>query len=268
MTTAGPAGANLQLSAFLDSNILVRLFQFWDACKRAEVLLADVSTWEELQVALQVAGVGMDALNREDGGFVKEGITSFQRLSDAAHAYQYFSSRVCWSEAHHVLLEAQGLERLIRKGVPHSLRVKRPQVLYRVALEESDYLQLDQDLKEFRDSLKLDYGLDVIDVEDASAGFEVTADSIWNTARAAWSRVLMEVIDAYVYAAAIEIEADIFITSDGSLRDALVHLADPKGDWVPTATSLKEELGLSSDASLPQPIRPQGQLPIGAPPSP
>ena len=260
MIAAGPPSADLQ-SAFLDSNVLVRLFQFWDACRHIEIPLDDVSEWKELKTGLQSAGASIDALNREDGGFVREGLTSFQSLSEAVHSYQYFSSRVCWSETHHVLLEQRGLEQLILQGVPHSLRVKRPQVLYRVALEQDDYLQLEQDLQDFRDALHLDYGLDVIDVEDASAGFPVTPDSIWTTAKAVWSRVLMEVIDAYVYAAAIRIEADVFITSDTSLRDALRRLRQPEGDWVRAAASLKEVLGLDLDALLPQPIKPTDPLP-------
>jgi len=152
------------------------------------------------------------------------------------------------------------LEQLIRQGVPYGLRVKRPQVLFRVALEENDYVQLGADLEDFREMLKLDYGLDMIDVEDSSAGFGITPDSVWDVAQAVWSRLLMEVIDAYLFAAAISIKADFFITGDGSLRDALRRLSDPQGAWEPMAVSLKKAIGMDPGALLPCPLTPSDPL--------
>ncbi len=68
-------------------------------------------------------------LNSADASIVSVGMTYFQKLSANSTLYQYFSSTVCRSEMHHVLLESLGLESLIRQKVPHSLRVKRPQIL-------------------------------------------------------------------------------------------------------------------------------------------
>lgn len=261
MTTPRMGGAIVQPGTFLDSNILVRLFLLWDVCRSAGIRLDDFSEWVDLKSALKTATGTTTAMNRDDGEFVRLGLISFLRLSEGTGVYHYFTSRVCWSEVHHVLLEARGLEQLVLQGVPHSLRIKRPQMLYRVALERGDYVRLDADLDDFREALRLDYGLDVIDVEDPSAGFAVTSDDIWTAAQVVWSHVLMEVIDAYIYGAAVRIAADIFITADESLRTALGHLSRPQGDWVPLVASLKQALELSTDALLPQPIHPSEPLP-------
>ena len=206
----------------------------------------------------------MSSLNRADAAFVKQGLTSFKNLSASAESYQYVSSHVAWSELHHVVLEACGLEELTRRLVPHNLRNKRPQVLYRVALEQSDYDQLNADIEQFRISLKDDYGLDVITVEDSSVGSVTDPRGIWDGARAVWSHVLMEVIDAYLYAAAVAAGADTFITTDGSLRDALNRISRPEEDWEELADSLKQALTeawrLDPFVALPRSISPQEVL--------
>ena len=261
MTDSRVISAGIQPSAFLDSNVLIRLFLFWDACQRANARLDTVANWGDLKTALDAAGVSTHALNKDDAEYVKRGISSFKNLYTSVGDYHLFSSRVCWSEAHHVLLEARGLERLVNLRVPHSLRVKRPQVLYRVSLEQKDYLQLDKQLDSFRIMLKEDYGLDIIDVEDSSAGFGVASETIWTGAQAIWSHVLMEVIDAYVYAASIRIRADVFISADTSLRKALEQLHNPNNDWTALVTSLKQELGMKPNGKLPLPLPPGDELP-------
>ena len=100
-----------------------------------------------------------------------------------------------------------------------------------------------------------------MEVELSSTGTAVTVDDVWSTAREVWSRVLIEVMDSYIYAAAIEIEADAFLTSDGSLYEALSQLSNPSAEWDPLVTSLKEALGKPTDARLPQPVRPREPLP-------
>ena len=113
----------------------------------------------------------------------------------------------------------------------------------------------------FRDSLKLNYLIDIVSVEDSSAGTTVPVDSIWNVAEKVWSHVLMEVIDAYIYAAAIAVKADVFVTADNSLHEAIRHLSQPQDEWVPLVASLKEAVGLDMDAALPRPIKLSTALP-------
>ena len=248
-------------SAFLDTNSLLNLFVFREVCNAAGINLDDVTDWSGLKAVLEAKNEFAAELNSMDADDVKRGITCFQKLSTNSDSYQYFSSTVCRSEMHHVLLESLGLERLIRQKVPHRLRVKRPQVLYRRALETNDYVKLQNDMDSFFESLKLDYGIEIVEVEVSSTGTTVTVADVWSTAREVWSRVLIEVMDSYIYAAAVEIEADAFLTSDGSLYEALSYLSNPNAEWVPLVTSLKEALGKSTDARLPQPVRPGEPLP-------
>lgn len=249
----------IQPGVFLDSSVLMSLFQFWDACKAADATdrLHEISRWSDLETALQSAGIITDGVKPTDT--VSRGIRAFRRLTAASSVCLFYSSHTCWSEVHHTLLEARGLEGLVRSGVPQSLRVKRPQMLYRLALQESDYGALRHQMKQFRDSLELDYGIDVIDVEDPARRLNFTPSEVWDCAREVWSRVLMDVLDAYVYAAAILVGADIFISKDEVLRAALEMFSDESRDW----TALREALGMTSDAAFPKPQTPEYALPSG-----
>ena len=248
-------------SAFLDTNPLVNLFSYGQVCSTAGIKLDDVTDWSGLKALLEAKTEFAAKLNSTDADDIRRGITHFQKLSNNAESYQYYSSTVCRSEMHHVLLESLGLERLIGQKVPHRLRVKRPQVLFRRALESTDYVKLQNDIDDFFESLKLDYGIEIVEVELGPAGTTVTVDDVWITAREVWSRILIEVMDSYIYAAAVEIEADAFLTSDGSLYEALSYLSNPNDEWAPLVSSLKQALGKSDDARLPQPIRHGDPLP-------
>ena len=259
MTRIEVSSANLQPIAFLDSNVLVRLFHFWDACESANVRLDAVSKWEELKAKLEVACVPAGILSGSDAVDVSAGMKSFQHLKATKGDYKIVTSRVCWSEAHHVLLEQRGLERLVRLGVPYSFRMKRPQALYRVSLEGKDYVDLDNQLDAFQHCLDMDYGIKVTSVEESlAAGLEI---NIWVTAKLIWSHVLMSVIDAYVYAASILVGADVFITADSSLRGALELLYKPDDDWKALVESLKEELDVNPNTEFPQPLPATTELP-------
>ncbi len=248
-------------SAFLDTNPLVNLFDLWKVCSYAGVHLDTVTDWATLKSALGRRNKSTAQISARDARDVKMGIECFTNLEGNRGSYQYYTSSICRSEMHHVVLDALASERLVRRRIPHRLRVRRPQVLYRRALESSDYLELQRDLDEFFESLRVDYGIDIVEVEQGRAGTTVTFEDVWNTARAVWSRVLIDVMDSYIYAAAVEIEADVFMTSDGSLLEALANLRNPSGEWVSLSRSLKRALGKPATASLPLPMRPQLSLP-------
>ena len=259
--TSGTGAAQVPKSAFLDTNALINLFCFWEACNAAGAKPDSVAGWSALKAALKGRNKFAADLNSDDASAVSVGMRCFQNLSNSSGIYQYYSSMVCRSEMHHVILESLGMERLVRRRIPHSLRVKRPQVLYRRALQSRDYRNLRGDLDGFFESLKLDYGIDIVEVEEHSAGTSVTSDDIWGTAHEVWSRILLDVMDSYIYAAAIEIEADAFVTSDNSLVDALNNLYSPSGEWLSLVRSLKRSLGKPASASLPRPMRPGVELP-------
>jgi len=257
MSSAGGIKAIVHPSVFLDAGVLLSLFQFWDACKSvdADHRLHEISKWQDLEKALKSAHVDTGGLKQIDT--ISRGMTSFRRLTNSVEDYRHVSSRVCWAQVHHTLLEARGLEGLVHQRVPQSLRERRPQLLYRIALQESDYDELRDQIKEFRDSMKLDYGLDVLDVEDASSGLAITSGDIWNDAREIWSYVLMGVLEAYVCAAAARVGADVLVSDDPVVRDALGILNDPDRDW----TALREALGTAPDAAFPRPLTPGAALP-------
>lgn len=266
MTTVQTSDGDSQQTAFLDTNVLVRLFHFWDACRDATIRLDAVQGWSDLKKALVAAGVKTSTLNRETSDPIVLGIDPFQNLHRSASSYQYLSSHVAWAELQHVLLAEHSMEQMILRGVPRSVRVKRPQMLFRAVLEQDDYSKLNDHVDAFRSELREDYGLDVITVENQSSGFDPR--DIWEGAQAVWSHVLIETFDAYLYAAAIAGGANIFVSSDESLRSALHKLWQPQSDWVDLVESLKQvlrevwRLDHETDApvELPRPIRPQDSL--------
>jgi len=253
MTSDRSCDALVQPGVFLDRGVLISLFQFWDACKAADAAdrLHELSKWKDLKAALDSAGVDTDGMKQTRN--INRGMIAFQSLTGSFSDHHYFSSRVCWSELHRTLLEARALEALIGQGVPQSLRTKRPLMIYRVALRESDYDELNDQSNTFRDSLKLDYGIDVIDVENPARGLDVTSSDIWEGAREIWSHVLMDVLDAYVCAAALLVQVEELFSDDPILRDALELLNDPDRDW----TVLREALRVPPDAAFPKPHTPR-----------
>ncbi|MXV98122.1 MAG: hypothetical protein F4126_11580 [Acidimicrobiaceae bacterium] len=252
--TSDESGETLvQPGVFIDRGVLIDLFQFWDACKAvgASGRLHELTGWNDLKALLDSAGVDTDGTKQRSA--MNRGMNAFRGLISSFRSHRLYSSRVCWSELHHTLLEARALEALVVQGVPQSLRAKRPQMMYRVALQESDYDELNAQFDTFRDSLNLDYGIDVIDVEDPARRLSVTPGDIWEGAREVWSQVLMDVLDAYVCAAALLVEAKILLSDDPVLRYALELLNDPGRDW----TLLREALGLAPDAAFPTPHTPR-----------
>lgn len=260
MSGAGDTGTLVQSSVFLDAGVLLNLFHFWDACNSAGAggRLHEISGWKDLEGTLRSANLHVEGMKQNDD--ISRGMNVFRRLRDSWSRQHHFSSRVCWSELHHALSEARALEGLVRRGVPQSIRMKRPQRMYRAALQESDYDELRDQIRLFRDSLNLDYGIDVIDVEDPSRGLTVALADIWDAAREIWSHVLMEVLDAYIYAAASLVHADAFVSGDENLRHALMLLHDPDIEWTPTVVSLRRALGLAPGATLPRPVTPGAAL--------
>ena len=248
-------------SAFLDTNALLNLFWLWEVCNAAEVKLDVVTDWSMLKGALHGKKRFAAQLSADDANGVKAGLHCFRHLRNSVASYQYYTSIVCRAEMHHVLLRSLGLDRLIRRGIPSGLRVKRPQILYRRALQSRDYRKIRNDLSDFFESLRLDYGLDIMEVERPSIGVGVAYQDVWVTAEEVWSRVLIDVMDSYIYAAAVEIDADAFVTSDGSLFEVLHNLCSPKNEWVSLTISLKRALKKPQSVSLPKPIKPSTPLP-------
>ena len=260
MTSTSAADAIPKI-AFLDTNALVYVFDFWETCRAGNILLDAVNDWASIKTALEKGSRSAAQLSRQDAEDVKKGLACFTNLAGNRSNYQFYTSSVCRSELHHVLLDALASERLVTRKIPMRLRVKRPQVLYRRALESGDYLAMQRDIDKYFDSLRIDYGIDIIEVEQSAPGSAVLVEDVWDTAKEVWSRVLIDVMDSYIYAAAVETQADFFITSDGSLKDALGYLCKPSGEWVSVSTSLRLALGKLESESLPMPLGPKDKFP-------
>lgn len=252
-----------QSVAFLDSSALTYLFHFWEACNEANAgdQLAENSKWENLSATLQSAGVDTSGLTPSSS--INGGMHTFNVLHDHRDSHQFLTSLSCRAQMHHTLLEARGMEELVRRRVPRNLRMERSQMLYQAVLKQEDYDELRNQTEAFRESLNDDYGIEVLDLDDPTRGLGITHIDIWTVAQELWSHVLLDMTDGYAYAAAICVKADVFLSSDSDLRKALKHLSDPGSEWATTASALKQSIGLSPDATLPRPHTPRTALTSG-----
>ena len=249
-------------TAFLDTNALLQLFSFWETCQIAGAALDSVHSWDDLRRILIATTTPIaSALEANDFSNVQTGLNCFRSINQAKLSYDYFSCSVCHAEMHRTILEATATERLIMERLPLSLRNRRPLLVHQRALENSDYARITGQMAEFFSSLRQDYNIDIRILEDRVHGPLVASEEILVTAEALWSRVLIETMDAYVYAAAIECEADYFLTSDGALRAIAHNLSHPAADWNALAQDLRDVIGKSENFRFPVNHAPTAPLP-------
>lgn len=246
MTTQG-----INKTAFLDTNALIRLFGFWEVCESAKISMDSVSDWQDLRSRLKGNRIPMvGAFEEGDFGEVREGLRCFKSLYQAKGAYDYFTCQVSQSEMHRTILSSRATEKMSRRRVPRTLRNKRPLIVHRRALKNADYAAIDNQLKEFFECLSIDHGIKIPILEESGSG--VTATTILETAKAIWSRVLIETLDAYIYAAAVECEADFFLTGDSALRQAAINLNNPSGEWAFAESALRRAIGKPTNFRFPK----------------
>ena len=252
-------GLNPLRLAFLDTNALVQLFTFWEACQVAKVSLSSVSSWESLRQNLANATTPLvAALKEDDFQPVHLGHQCFQRLDAAKTDFDFLCCQVSRSELHHVLLSATASEELYRHRVPRSLANKRPLIVHQLALSPNAYAETESQIDDFFDTMRNVHSIDISIIEDPANRYYVASDVVFETARKIWSHVLMETMDSYIFAAAIQADADYLITSDGAFRNTVNNLQQGQGDWQVVASALKVALG--SNLSLPRGIRPGNPL--------
>lgn len=249
MTTQG-----MKKTAFLDTNALIRLFGFWEACEVAKVSMDSVTDWKDLRCKLKGNRIPIvGAFEEGDFGEVRDGLVCFKSLSQARCTYDYFTCQVSHSEMHRTILSSRATEKMSRRRVPRSLRNKRPLIVHRTVLKNEDYRVIDDQMNEFFECLSIDHGIRIPNLEESSSG--VTATTILMTAKAIWSRVLIETMDAYIYAAAVECEADFFLTGDSALRQAAINLNKPSGEWTFAERALRKALGKPTNFRFPKGVR-------------
>ena len=247
--------ANLLKLAFLDTNALVALFSYWEACRIAQVPLTSISCWKSLQQSLANATTPVTSvLKSDDFQPIKMGHRCFQRLNVSKTTFGFLCCQVSRSELHHVLLSAMASEELRRHRVPRSLAVKRPLIVYQIALPANAYSKIDSQVEQFFDMMRVDHSIDIKVVEDSANSNSIPSEDIFETAEKIWSHVLMETMDSYIFAAAIELEADYLITSDAAFRNTVNGIQQGKGEWQAVASALKIALGNRKASSFPKGI--------------
>ena len=245
---------NLLRLAFLDTNALVNLFTFWEACQIARVSLSSVSGWESLRQDLASATAPIvSALKSDDFQPVQTGLQCFQSLDASKTTFGFLCCQVSRSELHHVLLSAKASEELHRHRVPRSLANKRPLIVHQLALSLNAYAEIEGQIDEFFDAMRTVHSIDINILEDPGNSYFVPSEEVFETAKMIWSHVLMETMDAYILAAAIQADADYLMTSDGAFRNTVNGLQQGQGEWQVVASALKVALG--SNRSLPRGIR-------------
>lgn len=244
--------SNLLKLALIDTNALVYLFAFWEACHIAQMQMSSVSDWKDLRSNLAKATSHIAlALEANDFESVKTGHRFFQRLEAAKVDYDFLCCHVSRSELHHVLLSANASEELIKNRIPRTLANKRPLVVHQLVLPHGAYTQIETQIEQFFDTLSTDHNINIKTLEDPANGFNVRSEDILGTARIVWSHVLMETMDAYIFAAAIEAEADYLLTSDTAFRNTVNNLRNGQGEWRSVSSALISALGKHTAFTLP-----------------
>ncbi len=238
--------------AFMDTNALLRMFIFWEACELADTAMVDVKDWKELRASLTKQNIPiLDQFNESEFRYIQNGLKCFEALHKANLDYDFFSCQVCRAEMHRVILSSHAHERLHRHRVPLSLQQIRPLILHRRVLYDSDYQRIDQQIDRFFCTLRFTYNIDIKNVEDEAHGDDTSVEEIFSIARAVWSRILTGTMDAYIYAAAVACQADCFLTSDDALRETANKFSNPDNEWKEVAEALRQKLGRPETSKFP-----------------
>ena len=249
-------GINLLKLAFLDTNALVALFTFWEACQIAKVSLSSVSGWEFLKQELASATTPtVSALKSRDFQPVRMGHECFQSLDASKKDFDFLCCQVSRSELHHVLLSATATEELHRHRVPRSLANKRPLLVHQLVLTSDAYADTENQIDGFFETMRNEHLIDIKILEDRANSIFIASEEIFETARKIWSHVLMETMDSYIFAAAIQAEADYLMTSDAALRKTVNGIQQGKGEWKAVASALNASLWGNQPPSFPIGIR-------------
>lgn len=244
-------------SAFLDTNALVRLFEFWNSCRVANIHLNAVDRWDELDAGLREKLPNATYLSSTDYDNVKSGIALFRNMFEATANYLFLTSEFCQAELHHTVLEALASIRLTEHKVPHDLRIKRPFFLYGKVVDDLDNKTLSDNLDLFFKDMRLQYDIDIMAVENPSVGLYVEYQDILKTAQEIWTRVLVTTMDAIILGTAINVESNVFVSSDAALRNVLSHI----NSTTKIRNALNEAIGRDSAKSMPVAISPLKSLP-------
>lgn len=249
--------------AFLDTNSLVELFTFWEGCTIAQLPMSSVNKWQDLQGNLSTPPSYASAvLSKADFSHIQNGLSCYRKMDAAKTRYDYLCCLVSRSELQHTILAAYAAEELRRHRVPWTLANKRPLRVYQRVLSDQDYSHIAAQIDSFFETLSYDHSIDIKSVEQIGHGYHTPQEDVFHAAETIWSHVLMETMDAYILAAAIECQADYLLTADETFRSTVNNLQNPQGEWQAVSQSLSTALRKSEHFSFPIGISPHSTTPL------
>lgn len=234
--------------AFIDTNALLDLFAYWRTCRAFSFPLDKCSNFEDIKLAIANATHPL-MLDTNDLEPVRPGLTLFQEMAEENKEWDFFTSQLCLSEMRHTLLEDQATEKLISSRIPYRLRKERPLIVYRKILNQKDFSTLESDVAEFFKQLR-DHGIIAQTAEEKATDLR----TISIIGEKIWSHVLLEVMDAFIYASAVSSMADVLVTRDSAFRTAVNNLHHPPNEeWKQLKLSLDSGIkGLGIGYSWPE----------------
>lgn len=152
-----------------------------------------------------------------------------------------YTSRFAKAEVICGVLEGQAHARLAKEGLPYRMR-QRAGVLSELVsmyLEPQDYRQVVGEWDDFLDQLENNGRIVIFYVEDEKNFFQIA-----EVAEFLQSRIFMDVIDSWMYACAVVLQAEEIITFDRYFRRVINRLLNPQGepDWQQLQSDLQKML--------------------------
>lgn len=229
-------GAGRRGTAFLDTNALMQLSLYWEACRHTKTDLQAQMDHVQFFATVEAAcatntELRTYQLDQPTRTAIRTGLRLFHNMFERKERWDFLTTNLCWAELRQNLFAAQIMERLSRARIPYRLQVKRPLQVFNRHLSPQDVEALGGLLDEFQAELDQKYGI-IVTVAERIDG--VTSDLIAATAEVIWTHVLMDVMDSYVYGASVLCMSEVLITGDGPLTGVVSQL------WQPTSEEWKE----------------------------
>jgi len=152
---------------------------------------------------------------------------AFLQIQVRDHEAQIYISRFTKAEVLHGIFDGQAHARLARERMPYRMRqhLRTLGELVSMYLESKDYENLAKEFDYLLENLNKNGHISIRFVED-DGNFSVIAD----LADFIQSRVFIDVLDAWIYACAIAVQADYLITFDNYLKNVVNKIYNPGND--------------------------------------
>ncbi len=164
-----------------------------------------------------------------------------------------YTSQFAKAEVIYGVLEGQAHARMAREGLPYRMR-QRASVLSELVsmyLDSQDYQQVTKEWDDLLNTLKKKGNITVLYVEEEE-NFSVIAEVV----EFLQSRIFMDVIDSWMYACALVMQAERIVTFDRYFRHVINMLHNPQNelDWQQLQKDLQEMLKerLPGEPTLPK----------------